>query len=524
MTLREESVAKVGDLGDGQMKAVKVGETDVLLSRLNGQFYAIGATCTHQGAPLADGLLHGDTVMCPWHHSCFRVTTGECLEPPALDAEPRYTVRLDGESVIVGVDDGKGAEQGATDGKREQTRDTRVFAILGGGAAGYSAAAVLRDQGFAGRVMMITREDDLPYDRTMLSKEYLSGNADEATPLRDETYYKDHHVETVTGDEVASVDPQGRSIAFAGGKTLHYDTLLLATGGEPRALPVPGADLTNVFYLRSKHDGERLVERATQAKTAVVIGASFIGMEAAASLTNRGLKVTVVAPEAVPFEKILGAEVGNAIRKMHEEKGVTFYLGHQVDRLDGHDSVDAVILDNGERLPAELVVAGLGIKLVTSYLQGVALEKDGSVMVDRTMKVMDGLFAAGDIATFPLRGTGETARVEHWRVAEQQGKAAARGMLGIGDGYGEVPFFWSNQFDLALTYVGYATGWDEVFYWGDVSSYEFVAFYVKNGRVAAAAGNYRDRDIMAIEQLLWTDRMPGPDALRGKEQDLTALL
>jgi NADPH-dependent 2,4-dienoyl-CoA reductase/sulfur reductase-like enzyme len=323
---------------------------------------------------------------------------------------------------------------------------------------------------------------------------------------------------------VQSVDPNQRAIIIIGGKTLHYDTLLLATGGEPRTLSVAGAGLGNVFYLRSKHDGERLVARAKQVKNAVVIGASFIGMEAAASLTNRGVKVTVVAPEPVPFARILGPEIGNAIRKMHEEKGVTFHLGRQIDRMDGHESVEAVILDSGERLPADMVVAGLGVKLATSYLHGVRLEKDGSVKVDSTMKVMDGLYAAGDIATFPLRGTGEPARVEHWRVAEQQGRAAARGMLGAGEGYHDVPFFWSNQFDLALTYVGHGAGWDDVFYWGDVGGYEFVAFYVKNGRVTAAAGNYRDRDIMAIEQLLWTDRMPAPDALRGKEQDLTALL
>jgi NADPH-dependent 2,4-dienoyl-CoA reductase/sulfur reductase-like enzyme len=371
---------------------------------------------------------------------------------------------------------------------------------------------------------MITREEDLPYDRTMLSKEYMAGNAAEAAPLRDAQHYKDLRIETKRSSAVESVDPVQRSITITGGKPLHYDSLLLATGGEARTLRVPGASLGNVYYLRSKHDGERLVARAKQAKTAVVIGASFIGMEVAASLTNRGLKVTVVAPELVPFERILGAEIGNAIRKMHEEKGVTFYLGRQVDRLDGHDIVGAVILDSGERLPADMVVAGLGVKPATSYLRGVQLEKDGSVKVDRTMKVMDGLYAAGDITTFPLHGTGEPARVEHWRVAEQQGRAAARGMLGTGEGYTEVPFFWSNQFDLALTYVGHAAGWDEEFYWGDVKAYEFVAFYVKDGRVAAAAGNYRDRDIMAIEQLLWTDRMPSPEALRGKEQDLAALL
>jgi NADPH-dependent 2,4-dienoyl-CoA reductase/sulfur reductase-like enzyme/nitrite reductase/ring-hydroxylating ferredoxin subunit len=531
--VREATVAQVGDLQDDQMKAVKVGETDVLLSRLDGQFYAIGATCPHQGGPLAEGVLRGDHVMCPWHHSCFRLTTGELLEPPALDPVPRYTVRVDGTSVIVRVHDAQqdGTQQVSTGVRAAQigaagaARDTRVFAILGGGAAGYAAADLLRSEGFAGRVVLITREQDLPYDRTVLSKDFLAGTAQaDSLPLRDEQYYADRGIETMRGREVGSVDPTQRLITFAGGESMTYSTLLLATGSEPHTLAGPGADLQNLFYLRSMADAKRIVERAGAVKEAVVIGASFIGMETAASLTTRGLHVTVVAPQSTPFEQTLGTQVGSTVRAIHAEKGVTFRLGRQVARLEGSGTVEAVVLDSGERLPAELVIAGLGVRPATSYLQGVPLLKDGSVLVDSTMLVTQGLYAAGDIATFPLHGTGELARVEHWRVAEQHGRTAARAMLGLSASYNEMPFFWTQQFDTPINYVGRSNGWNDIFIWGEISKREFVAFYIKDTRVAAASGIGRDRDMAAIEELLWTDRMPAPDTLRGKEQDLAALV
>jgi apoptosis-inducing factor 3 len=511
----EARVAKRGDLKDGDMKEVMVGETRVLLSRIKGKFHAIGNICTHYGGYLHEGCLSGTGVYCPWHQSRFNVITGDLEEPPALDAVPRFEVRVEGDDVIVSVPEGAGDRRVPAMTRYNPAADQRTFAILGAGAAGNMAAQTLREDGFQGRVIMITQENSLPYDRPNVSKGYLYGDAGlDSLPWRPEQFYREHDLEMRFGHRVTRVDATAKFIEFATGARLSYDTLLLATGGAARPLAAPGGDLGNVFTLRIIEDATRIIAAAGQASQAVVVGASFIGMEAAYSLTRRGLKVTVVAPGAVPFEKQLGPEIGRVLQKLFEEHGVAFRMGARVARLEGDGQVKAVVLEGGEKLPADLVVAGVGVKPATGFLQGVPLNPDGSVSVDKYLRVADGLYAAGDIARFPDWRTGEAIRIEHWRLAQQHGRVAAHNMAGRSEEFRGVPFFWSELFEAMPQYVGHVSAWDEIIMHGDLEARNFVAFYVKNNQVMAACGLQHDAQMAAIAELMRLGKLPSPEEVR----------
>jgi NADPH-dependent 2,4-dienoyl-CoA reductase/sulfur reductase-like enzyme/nitrite reductase/ring-hydroxylating ferredoxin subunit len=527
--MREVRAAKVSDLKDGEMKEIVLGETKALLARVGGSFYAIGATCPHYGGPLAGGALCGGRVICPLHHASFDVKTGDLLEPPALDALPRYEVRVEGDRVLVSLPD-ESSDQGADRrtppmADLNEARDGRVFVILGGGAAGYMAAQTLREEGFEGRVLMISREDRMPYDRPNLSKDYLQGHAEpEWMPLRPDEFFTEHGIEVMREKEVAQVDAGAREISFADGGALEYDALLVATGGAPRELPNHPAGAANVFALRSFADSDAIVAAAAASSRAVVIGASFIAMEVASSLVGRGCSVTIVAPGTVPFQKTLGEEIGALFRRLHEEQGARFRLGASVAGFEGAGKVEAVKLADGERLEADLVVVGVGVKPATEFLKGVELSEDGGVVVDEHLRAAGGFYAAGDIANFPSALTGGRQRIEHWRTALQQGRVAARNMAGKPVKYDSVPFFWTRQFDASLSYVGHAEKWDEIIFHGAVSAQNFLAFYVKDNRVLAVAGMNRDREMAALEGLMLEGRAPTPDQLRGEAVDLEALL
>ena len=518
-------VAQASDLQDGDLKQVKVGETDVLLARINGQFYATQAICPHYGAPLVKGALHGERLVCPWHHACFNLTSGKLEEPPALEGLTQFKVREENGNLLVSVP--AQVEPAAPIPARSTTPtpDPRVFVILGGGAAGYMAAQTLREEAFAGRIVMITREADAPYDRTNLSKGFLAGkDGEDSIPLRDADFYARHEIEVMTEHPVERLDTARRSLTFADGSTLAYNSLLLATGSTPRTLDVPGASLTNVFTLRSYADCQQIIEKVADAKQIVVVGASFIGLEVAASLRTRGLDVTVVAPEKVPFETILGEPVGRMFQDLHQEKGVDFRLEAQVERIEGQEAVEALVLKSGERLAADVVIIGVGVKPATDFQHDLTLHEDGSVPVDTYLAAAEGVFAAGDLAYFPEPIFARPMRVEHWRVAQQHGRIAAHNMLGQRVPYAGVPFFWTQQFGLSLRYVGLPQAWDDFFLWGDPAQRDFIAFYLKNGRFSAAAGLKHDTEMAALEELVRTNRLPGLDALRNQSVDLVGLL
>lgn len=508
------------------MCQVCAGDREILLARVGDKFYATGAHCTHYGAPLAKGILSGDRIVCPWHNACFNVATGEQQEPPALDDLPSFPVRIEGDDVWVEIPED--ARDRCLPKMAEYTpkADSRTFVILGAGAAGSVAAETLRQQGFQGRIILLDRAARLPYDRPQLSKQYLQGKASEdALPLRSCEFYQKHNIELCFKQTVVGVDATAQTLTFDNDSTLHYDALLVATGGIPRKLKVSGANLANILTLRQVEDADRIIDAAKGAKRVVAIGSSFISMEAAASLTQRGLAVTVISPEAVPFEKVLGKELGQMFQKLHEKNGVSFRLGTKVTRFEGTDAVEAAILETGERIPCDLALIGIGVRPATKFLQGIKLlQKDGSVPVNEYLQAAAGLYAAGDIARFPDAATGQPTRIEHWRLAEQHGRIAARNMLGQQVKFAGVPFFWTGQFDVKLRYAGRAQAWDEIIFQGNPDDWEFLAFYVRGDRVLAVAGCGRDRDMAAITELMRRQQMPSPDALRERALDWPAQL
>lgn len=525
--MAKQRVASTNDVREGCIHGVEVGGVELVLVKANGKIRALSGRCPHHDAPLADGLLEGTHLLCPWHQSVFDVTDGALLEPPALDCLASYELEVDGEDVLVELPDQEEGPARAHEMRSEdRADDRRTVVIAGGGAAGLAAAQELRWAGFLGRVVMISDDPYAPYDRTNCSKDYLAGEAPaEWLPLKPPSFYTDAGIERIE-HHLDSIDVVNRRVTLPGGEAIEADGLLLATGGEPRRLEEEGAALEGVMTLRSRTDSERLAERADSNGDVVVVGASFIGMEVAASLKQRGVEtVTVVAPEEVPFQHTLGARVGELFRRVHAANGVRLSLGRHVERFEGSGgAVRTVVLDGGETLDCGLVVTGVGVRPRTDSIEGVELEDDGSVLVDEMLRVRDGVYAAGDIATFPDWRTGEPTRIEHWRTAQQQGMVAARNLAGEARPFRAVPFFWTMQFGAALGYVGHARHWDEEVVHGDVDGHDFMVYYVRDGRVVAAAAMGRDRQLSALHQLMAQGRDTDAETVRGRDLDLVKLL
>jgi NADPH-dependent 2,4-dienoyl-CoA reductase/sulfur reductase-like enzyme/nitrite reductase/ring-hydroxylating ferredoxin subunit len=502
----------------------------VLLTRQQGRVHAFAPNCPHYGAPLEKGKVVNGKLVCPWHHACFRLESGHLCEPPALDDLPAYAVREAGGRILVQVpasppastdqpDATPTAEVGGTPPPPAAVpTDTRTFVIVGGGAAGEFAAQTLRREGFAGRVVLVSGDDKLPYDRTKLSKAYLAGKAKSAAlPLRERDFYAQQNIELLAATCVTGVDVARQEVQLEGQPSLRYDQLLLAPGGTPNLLPkLPGHDLGGVLPLRTQADADALLEATKDARQVVIVGSSFIGMEAASSLIGEGRAVTVIAQEKVPFARVLGPEIGAMFQKLHEEKGVQFETEAEVTALLGEGGhVSGVQLKTGKTLPANAVVLGVGVRPATDFLKDAfTLEKDGGLAVSAQMQAADKVYAAGDIARFPLAATGQPARIEHWRLAQQHGAVAARNMLGQQVAYTAAPFFWTQQYGKSLRYAGHAEQWDEIIYHGAVEKQDFLAFYVQGGRIAAVAGMGRDADMIYLTELLSQGRLPGAAELR----------
>jgi NADPH-dependent 2,4-dienoyl-CoA reductase/sulfur reductase-like enzyme/nitrite reductase/ring-hydroxylating ferredoxin subunit len=519
----EKAIAKVDDLKDGEMKEIVIGELTLVLIKTEGKYYAIGGKCSHAGAPLAEGLLHGHTIRCPWHQACFNMLTGERQEPPAIDDLPKFEVKISGDDVIVEIPDGT-KQQIPPKIIKPDKNDKRTYIVVGGGGAGSSAVESLRHNGYQGRIVMITRESLPPYDRTALSKGYLKSDDAKLYFDRSKDFYDEYGVEILTEMEVTEVDKSAKSITFADNSSMKYDKLLLAMGSVPRKLNVEGSNLGNIFTLRSFVDADKIKLAAKKGTKAVVIGASFIGLESSANLADRGVSITIVAPELVPFEKLLGNEIGNMYKNLHEEKGNQFRLGNTVKAFEGNGVVQQVVFDNGEKIPVDFVILGVGVQPATKFLKGIELNPDGSVSVDKHFQVSDDIYAAGDIASFNWWFTGEEIRIEHWRLALQHGIIAGSNMAGKPAEYKSIPFFWSNQVGANLKYIGHTKGWDEIIFQGSPEKKDFIAYYVKNDKVSAVALVGNTMQMLACAQLMQENDMPTPDQLRKGSVDMAKLL
>jgi NADPH-dependent 2,4-dienoyl-CoA reductase/sulfur reductase-like enzyme/nitrite reductase/ring-hydroxylating ferredoxin subunit len=480
-------------LADGAMVAGHVGDEAVLLARRADDFFAIGATCTHYSGPLADGLMAGDTVRCPWHHACFSVRTGEAIHAPALAPVACWKTEQRDGKVYVREKVARGPHIRVTPVGGQPQR----VVIVGGGAAGFAAAEMLRRQGYDDSIVMLSDDAAAPVDRPNLSKDYLAGTApEEWVPLRGDSFYVDQRIDLRLNSRVAGIDVRAREVVLADGNRISYDRLLLATGAEPVRLPLPGMDLPHVHTLRTLADSRAIIAQAANARSAVVMGASFIGLEVAASLRTRNIEVHVVAPEKQPMERVLGGEMGDFVRNLHEEHGVIFHLEDTATAIDA----GRVTLKSGGAVPADLVVVGVGVRPRLQLAQDAGLAIDRGVSVDEFLQTSaPDVYAAGDIARWPDPHSGRPIRVEHWVVAERQGQTAALNMLGGRQRFDAVPFFWSQHYDVPINYVGYAETWDALTIDGDIAKRDCVVRYLSDGRVRAVASIYRDRESLMAE-------------------------
>ncbi|HVV42866.1 MAG TPA: FAD-dependent oxidoreductase [Nitrobacter sp.] len=468
-----------------------VGEQEVLLVRSGSEIFAIGARCSHYQGPLADGLVVDGAVRCPWHHACFDLRTGEAVRAPAFSALDTWNVEQRGGRIFVRD------KRESIAGQTLKTDHPKRIVIVGGGAAGFAAAEMLRRHGYRGSIAMLTDDDAPPVDRPNLSKDYLAGSAPEDwLPLKPDDFYPQAHIDLRLRTAVTGIDTAACEVLMAAGDKVGYDRLLLATGAAPVRLPIPGADLPHVHALRTLDDSRAIIAAAKTAHRAVVIGASFIGLEVAASLRARDIEVHVVAPEKRPMERVLGAEMGDFVRALHEEHGVIFHLEDTVTAIDTQKAT----LKSGGTLEAALVVLGVGVKPRLELAEKAGLKIDRGVLVNEFLETsVSGIFAAGDIARWPDPHSGDAIRVEHWVVAERQGQTAARNMLGHRERFDAVPFFWSQHYDVPINYVGHAEKWDEIQVDGSVAGKDCVLRYKSKGRVLAVSSVYRDLDSLKAE-------------------------
>ena len=483
-------------ISDGVPVAGHAGDDEIVVVRRGDECFAIGAHCTHYHGPLTDGLVVGDTVRCPWHHACFSLRTGEAVRAPALDPIARWRVDRVGDMVFVRE---KLEEPIRKPLGHRADAPPHSIVIVGGGAAGLAAADMLRREGFDGSLTMLSADKDPPVDRPNLSKDFLAGTAQEDwIPLRSPEFYSDNKIDLQLNARVDSIDATGKQLRLESGQTHTFDVLLLATGSSPVRLKLGGSAAIPIHYLRTFADSRAIVASATssKAKRALVVGASFIGLEVAASLRARDVDVHVVAPEQEPLERVMGAEVGRFIRGLHESKGVVFHLGTTADRIDGRSAT----LADGSKIDADFVVVGVGVRPSIEIAEAAGLAIDKGITVDEYLETSaEGIFAAGDIARWPDSHTGERIRVEHWVVAERQGQAAARNMLGRRQRFDAVPFFWSQHYDISINYVGHAERWDQAAVDGDLAGHDATVTYTKDGRTLAVATVFRDQVSLEAE-------------------------
>jgi NADPH-dependent 2,4-dienoyl-CoA reductase/sulfur reductase-like enzyme/nitrite reductase/ring-hydroxylating ferredoxin subunit len=468
----------------------RVGDQDVLVTRVGDRFFAVRAYCTHYRGRLVDGTIVGSTVRCPLHHACFDLETGEALRAPALDPLTCWRVETRGDQIFVND------KLPAAPASKPPAAPASIV-IIGGGAAGLAAADMLRRYDYPGAVTIISADEDPPVDRPNLSKDYLAGEAqDDWIPLWPPELYAEKRVELVLKRRVTAIDAPTRTVTLDDGTRREYGALLIATGADPVHLPIPGADGPRVHYLRSFADSRAVIAKIADAKHAVVVGASFIGLEVAASLRARGIAVDVVAPENVPLDRVMGTEVGRFIQSLHEDKGVVFHLGQTVTRVDDR----RVTLSGGSTLDADIVVMGVGVRPALALAEKAGIAVDRGISVNEHMETsVAGIFAAGDIARWPDPHTAERIRVEHWVVAQRQGQVAARNMLGYRDRFDAVPFFWSQHYDVTIRYVRHAERWDSVRIDGSLEKQDATVSFIRGGRPLAVATIGRDRASLQAE-------------------------
>ncbi|MGD9968047.1 MAG: FAD-dependent oxidoreductase [Hyphomonadaceae bacterium] len=481
-------------LADGATLAGHADQKPVLVSRRGDQYFAVSAACTHYGGPLGEGFIRGDRVWCPWHHACFDLRSGEALAAPAFAPLTRWRPEVRDAAIFV---TGAIAEPRRTARSVHNANHPSRIVIVGGGAAGFAASEMLRRRGYAGALTMLNADPAPPCDRPNLSKDFLAGEAPKAwIPLREPAFYAEHDIDLRLGVSVTAIDAVNREVVCADGETLAFDRLLLATGATPRTPPDWPVHSPRVFVLRTPGDAHAIIAAAAAARSAAVVGASFIGLEAAASLRARGLDVHVIAPETIPMQRVLGPVLGGFIRDLHSDHGVQFHLGSTAEAYDGR----GLRLSTGCTIEADLVVLGVGVSPNTALAEAAGLKVDGGMIVDAQLRTTNpAIYGAGDIVRYRDARTGQSIRVEHWVAAQRQGQTAAVNMLGGETRHTAAPFFWSKHYHHSIHYVGHATRWDTIEIDGSPSQASSTARYFQDGRLLAAAFLGRDREALELQ-------------------------
>lgn len=479
------------ELPDGGTLLGHVGNEPVFLARRGDEIFAMGASCSHYGGKLSEGLLVGNTVRCPLHHAEFCLRSGRAKRPPAFSPLRTYQVKKADGKLVVGSPNKLALAP-------PEAPDTPIqsVVIVGGGAAGHAAAEALYNLGYDRRIVLLSADNALPYDRPNLSKDYLAGQAPEEWLPLPPGYYQERGIDVVLDTHIAAINLEDKLVVDADGMAYLYDALLLATGAEPVRLTIPGADLPHVHYLRSVADSRAIIAKLPNVKRAVVLGASFIGLEVAASLRARGIDVRVVAPDERPLERVLGPELGEFIQGLHTAQGVEFHLGRTASRIEAKQ----VVLDDGTTVEADLVVAGIGVRPATALAEAAGIATDRGILVNEYLETSaPGVYAAGDVARYPDPRSGERVRIEHWVVAQRQAQIAAENLLGGKRACDLVPFFWSHHYDLEIAYVGHAEKWDRISIDGSLEKRDAAVSYWLNGKLVAKATIGRNLESLRTE-------------------------
>jgi apoptosis-inducing factor 3 len=486
-------------LKDGSNDQAK--ETPILLIRQGDAVHAFSADCPHAGAPLEEGAICNGRIVCPWHKGTFEISDGSLVEPPPLKGLTRYPTSIKNGDVFVSL-----TPEEAQPSRNDASDTGKTVLIVGAGAAGAAACATLREAGFGGRIVLAGRDAPAPYDRTSLSKFVLSGDMplDDIPPLLDDDFFGKHDIERIESN-VIHLDAKNKQAELADSRKIDYDAALLCTGGIPKPLTVPGANLAHVHALRQRDDARAILDsldRLGKNARVVIVGARFIGLEVASCLRKRNIDVSVVAPGKVPFAKQFGERIGGMFKKLHEKNGVRFHMNAHVSAFRGGNAVSDVMLDSGERLHADLVIAGTGVEPATSFITGVTLENDASLTVDDTMRAAPDLYAAGDIASFALPRSKQMLRIEHWRVAQQLARVAAFNIAGVERTYVGVPYFWTFHYDKTFEYLGHVDEPDKVEIDGDLDAQQFIAYLLKNDGVCAVVSCAREREMGMLAEAM----------------------
>eukprot|EP01122_Echinamoeba_exundans_P000124 TRINITY_DN10108_c0_g1_i1.p1 TRINITY_DN10108_c0_g1~~TRINITY_DN10108_c0_g1_i1.p1 ORF type:complete len:593 (+),score=197.79 TRINITY_DN10108_c0_g1_i1:1858-3636(+) len=525
----EGVVAKFSEMKDGEMRECALGDGKVLVVKDKGQVHAVGSKCTHYGAPMAKGAYLDGRVRCPWHGACFSVKTGDIEDFPGMDSLPCFEARVQGDDIVVRADRDQIKSSARTRGMCHAApgEDKRVFVIVGGGAAGAVCAQTLRELNFKGRVVVISKEEFLPYDRPKLSKA-MNAQIDKIL-LRPREFYEKWNIEFLLKTEVTELDADAKTLKFANGNAMSFDACLVATGGAPRTLPVAGFKSSNVHVLRDIGEAHTILD-ATKGKHVLVVGSSFIGMETAASVVTNAASVTVIGMEKVAFERVLGTEVGSAIQKLHESKNIKFIMEAVVTEMKtADDKVTSVVVQIGglapgteakefKELNCDVVVVGAGVVPATNFIKpGKSIkidERERSIYTDNKMHAGNGIYAAGDIARYPLAFLdNELARIEHWGMAQYQGLVAAHNMVGKTKVADAVPFFWTAAYGKTVRYAGHALRYDEIIVDKEANGFnaetlKFAAYYCHKGKVLAVATLARDPLAAQCAELMQAGKMP----------------